>query len=146
VHKISGSSLKPNTVTGKQVKESTLGTVPRAATARKLPSPKVHNLTLISGWGNAPDFNDDAAYTIDAQGYVHLEGAISSEGLTDDPFVLPKKARPRHDTYVPVPQSGGYTGYLFIPADGVVEIASDPAASPGNEKIYTGLDGVTFLH
>jgi hypothetical protein len=27
-HKISGSTIKPNTVTGKQVKESTLGIVP----------------------------------------------------------------------------------------------------------------------
>jgi hypothetical protein len=33
--KISGSQIKPDTVTGKQVKESTLGTVPKAATATK---------------------------------------------------------------------------------------------------------------
>lgn len=34
-HQISGSSIKANTVTGKQVKESSLGVVPKAATADK---------------------------------------------------------------------------------------------------------------
>jgi hypothetical protein len=35
-HKISGSDLKKNSVTGKQIKESTLATVPSATNARKL--------------------------------------------------------------------------------------------------------------
>jgi hypothetical protein len=35
-HKISGSELKNNSVTGRQIKESTLSTVPSAANARKL--------------------------------------------------------------------------------------------------------------
>jgi hypothetical protein len=37
-------------VTGKQVKESTLGTVPHAVSAQRLPAAKPHNLKLINGW------------------------------------------------------------------------------------------------
>jgi hypothetical protein len=143
-HKISGSQLKPNTVTGKQVKESTLATVPSARTANHVVAAKRHLLTLIDGWQNDADFAHAAAYTIDAQGFVHLEGAISSTGIVDTPFVLPPGARPRRDTYEPVLENNGYIGDIYIRSTGDVEIENANNASPGNEKNYTGLDGVTF--
>lgn len=146
-HKISGSRLKSNTVTGKQIKESTLAIVPKAktaTTAQHIPPPTKHLLTLIDGWRNDADFKHDAAYTVDAQGYVHLEGAISSIGTDDTPFVLPIGARPAIDTNEPALQNNDYVGAISIPADGEVEIIDDPGVSAGNDFAFTSLDGITF--
>lgn len=146
VHKISGKQLKPNTVTGKQVKESTLSTVPRATTARHLAAPKHHELTLANGWLNdADEAEGPASYTIDAQGYVHLEGAISGVGSSSNQAItLDVAARPKHDMYVPVVQNNFYVGTLYVPVDGEVVIYNAGGAPPDNQTHYTSLDGATW--
>jgi hypothetical protein len=55
VQSIPGNRLMVNSLTGRQIKESTLGTVPTAtlaATASKLPPLKWHPVTLENGWQN----------------------------------------------------------------------------------------------
>ncbi len=52
-HKISGSQLKPNSVTGKQVKESTLATVPSAKNATELGGKKASSYISTSTTKNS---------------------------------------------------------------------------------------------
>lgn len=68
--KITGSSIKPDTVTGKQVKESTLGVVPKAASAAKATSATTAGNSLKLGGKPASSY---AAATASAtSGMVRL--------------------------------------------------------------------------
>lgn len=102
---IPGNRLQNNAVTGKQINETTLGAVPRAAlattaasatnaqhataadTAAHLTPPgEFHPLTLVSanGWtdASAPGAGHVTAhpvgYYVDREGFVHLEGAVEN--------------------------------------------------------------------
>jgi hypothetical protein len=89
VHKINGSDIKANTVTGKQIKESTLAAVPEAKTLPKL---AWHSLALESGWSmSTSGFQRPPAYAVDAQGIIHFRGAIqgTTEAIGHVAFVLP---------------------------------------------------------
>jgi len=74
---LSGNRLRVATVTGREIKESSLGTVPRAARAATLPALVWHPLHFINGWTNANGF-ESAGWAIDAQGVVHFRGQVVS--------------------------------------------------------------------
>jgi hypothetical protein len=143
-HKISGSELKANSVTGKQVKESTLGVVPEATS---LPPLKWHKLVMQHGWESAQGYRR-AAYAVDAQGIVHFRGAIDggTHGVTDTvAFTLPANAAPpaSHDMTLPVWVAAGDVEYFTV-------IKGDfyPEAGSGSGEIniahFADLEGITY--
>jgi hypothetical protein len=102
---IPGNRLKDNAVTGRQINESTLATVPRAVlaasaasattaknassadtAARLTPAGEFHPLTLdtANGWTDASAAGPGhvtahpAGYYEDREGFVHLEGAVEN--------------------------------------------------------------------
>jgi hypothetical protein len=138
-HSISGSKLKNNTLTGKQIKESTLGVVPKA---KSLPALVWHPLTLENGWENSNLATDSVpAYAVDAQGIVHLRGAI--EGGTDNgvAFTLPTSLDPTYGISVTAIEYDAYTGYLGVETNGDVYVVDSPEGPSG--PLYTSLDGIT---
>jgi hypothetical protein len=143
-HKISGSDLKPNSVTGKQVKESSLAVVPEA---RTLPPLKWHRLVMQNGWSSVVG-DRPAAYAVDAQGIVHLRGEITggTNGTTDNvAFTLPADAAPpaTHDTTLPVAAANGFLEYFTIIKGDFYPEAYD---GPGEAAIQSSanLEGITF--
>jgi hypothetical protein len=114
-HKISGGSIKPNTVTGKQVKESSLGTVPRA---KPLTPMTWHKLTLLHGWTSFAGAR--AEYAIDGLGQVHLRGQIKGGATFSTAFKLPPAARPTVTFGVPVMSGALLVNDLNIQKDGNV--------------------------
>jgi hypothetical protein len=150
-HLIDGGSLRPNSVTGKQVKESTLGVVPRARRATSLPMLRWHPIKLAKGaWKNYGQSYLAAAYAVDAEGIVHLRGAIkSTEGETGGgpAFVLPASLMAKTKTVTVlavagVPgsiQAGGASVLVISGGIGRIEPSADLAAGA-----FTSLDGITF--
>ncbi len=140
---ISGSQIKANTVTGKQVKESTLATVPKATLATKLPPLVWHPLALDAPWKSVGFTNFAAGYAVDAQGIVHLRGAITGGEENQDAFTLPADLTPSF-LKVPVQCTAG-VGFLEINEDGdhAVKVESQEETEDGGNQ-YTDLDGVTF--
>lgn len=144
--KISGHDLKPNSVTGKQIKESTLGIVPKAKT---LPALKWHRIALQHGWKNISSEARPAAYAVDAQGIVHLRGAITggTTGVTDTVvFTLPKAASPPKDddVYLPVNSVGVVEGGYLLVSDGSVFTEANSLAAETAVTNYASLEGITF--
>jgi hypothetical protein len=146
-----GNRLENNTVTGREVRESTLGVVPRAkravvaTTAVKVPAPPIDRLTLATGWSEFSTGTRAASYSVDAQGYVHLEGIIDAlTGSTVEPFVMPVGARPDATINEPIEEEGGYVGRITISATGVAVIYNAPGAPQNNDLKYTSLEGVTY--
>lgn len=138
---LSGNRLKNDTVTGKQVKESTLGPVKRAAQADKaltLPAVKKGALAFRAGWGASVFVQRTPRWVRDTQGFVHLEGAATRSSGTDLVIaVLPAGVRPSNDVYVPVYGDGGTAAYLQITNDGFVQLVDGPVS-------FVSLEGVTF--
>jgi hypothetical protein len=138
-HKISGSELKNNSVTGKQVKESTLGVVPKA---KKLTKPKLHKLTTLeSGWSDYGESENPAGYYKDGLGVVHLTGAIAGGTVANYAFTLPKGFRGEGFFSVSSSDSGGTSEG---PCDLTVYPSGDVYVQTGCDNYQVGLDGVTF--
>jgi hypothetical protein len=139
LHSIPGNRMMPNTLTGKQINESTLGTVPRAAT---LPALKWHRITdFFAGWSAFP--GRPPAYAIDAQGIVHLEGAIHGGMPTYRAFEIPADVvGPTSAVDMTVACGGpGQYGELSLSAGSAV--VSDGGVTSYCDD-FTSLDGVTF--
>ena len=133
-------------MTGAQINESTLTTVPTATRAKTLPALKWHDVTLMNGWTNyAAGVERPAAYAVDAQGIVHLRGAIRSGTSGVPAFALPAGLVPAGlDIDVsticgPV----GDTCYLDV-SDNTVTPNDSGTADPGSVANYTSLEGVTL--
>jgi hypothetical protein len=145
--KISGGDLTPNSVTGKQIKESTLATVPRATVASKLTAPTWHKITHFSnGWADFPAGLDirPAAYSVDAQGIVHLRGAITGGKSEHTAFTLPASVVSHSaNLYIPIDTNDHYIGMLQIMA-GDVTPTNAQGVGIDEAKTYTGLEGVSF--
>jgi hypothetical protein len=140
-----GNRIVSNSVTGTQIAESTLGHVPyanKAGTAAKL-SPLVwHKLTLAGGWSVIS--NDGApAYAVDAQGIVHLRGAICC-GTGTQAFSLPAGARPSKIAYLLVFSQGAYAAELAVLPTGKAYLYPGAGAPSTSTTSLTSLDGVTF--
>jgi hypothetical protein len=151
-HSIPGNRLENNAVTGAQIKESTLGTVPKATRATKLPALVWHVAALKNGWqttNTSTNRDGPASYALDAQGVVHLKGGV---GLSPAPiggtpntivFTLPVGMRPEHFMTISVPQVSDTTGELIIAPTGIVTVEDDEQMQSSGAQ-YTSLDGVTF--
>jgi hypothetical protein len=136
-HLINGSDIRPNSVTGRQVKESTLGIVPRATEAHKLPALKWHALKLDNSWIVS---DGRPAYAVDAQGLILLRGSIRGGNDDTEAFALPRAILPGRDQTVSVPTGGSTTGQLSIVATGQV-YPEDDADHPGSTTSFVSLDG-----
>jgi hypothetical protein len=140
-HSIAGDRMKNNTLTGKQIKESTLGTVPRAKT---LPPLKWHPIThFLNGWKAAPKDAGtlSVAYAVDAQGVVHLRGAITGGIEGDNAFALPAALAPKSLILNLSAVMGDN------PTPGVVEIRGgfvQPWPNGGAATFDTFLDGLSY--
>ncbi len=143
-HSIAGNRLKHNTITGKQVKESSLGTVPRAQT---LPPLVWHPIKPINGWADGsigtPAYRSPA-YAVDAQGLVHFRGTLDGGLSGTVAFTLPKADLPKPGLVVDCPMmaSGGKAAMLMFRSDGAAPGPGD--ASSGDISDLSILDGVTL--
>jgi hypothetical protein len=144
-HKISGSDLKPNSVTGKQVKESTLATVPKAREAKALPPLAWHRITtFFNNWEDYGHGTRPAASAVDAQGIVHFRGMVSGGLEGNLAFGLPKRLLPTNSLIdIPVQGSGGI-GFLFVspPQHGIV--VENQQSAEDDLTAGTSLDGVSY--
>jgi hypothetical protein len=142
-HSIPGNRLKNNTLTGTQIKESTLGTVPHATTASKLPALVWHPLSLAHHWVTYTSAFRTPSYAIDAQGFVHLAGAIKSGDPNSVAFVLPAAARPRFPEQLATDGNNGVSLRLLVQPNG--QVTPEDGTTQGNiAPLFTGLDGVEF--
>ncbi|MBJ7359213.1 hypothetical protein [Nocardioides sp.] len=142
---LSGNRLKPDSVTGKQVAEKSLGTVPtaaqadRAAVADRTPLSSVVPLAPATGWtSGAPGFAP-AGYRIDGSGLVHLSGTLlRTSGVSDLMTTLPAAARPSTTIDAPVITFSGAAGGISIEPNGQVQLF-------GGDAEYVSLEGVVYL-
>jgi hypothetical protein len=142
---IPGDRLEFNTLTGKQIKESTLATVPSATLAHKLPALKWHALTLENGWENlgAPVVRP-AGYAVDAQGVVHLRGEIGGGTSGTFAFTVPASVTPKgFAVELPITLHALYVGIVEVDTNGDGAIWDNPAET-GDAKSFSDLDGVTY--
>jgi hypothetical protein len=160
---IPGNRLKKNSVTGKQVNESTLSTVPSAdnannaanaataAIANTVAAPEpFHEVgapgepAFQSPWGNEnPNLGlTTAAFYKDQLGVVHLKGTVTGSS-TGTIFVLPSADLPTNNVEEGINRGSG-EGSLQI--CGTVEKACAPpgAVTAQNGTGDVNLDGVTF--
>jgi hypothetical protein len=136
---IPGNRLEYNTITGRQVKESTLGTVPKAAeatTAIKLPPLKWHTVTSFQN--NWIANGNPVGYAVDAQGIVHLRGAISGGTVGTEVAQLPTSFGDGEILLIPVAVVGGIGSIEIL--KGVLKVIS----GTGDSQSLTFLNGVTF--
>jgi hypothetical protein len=143
IQSIPGNRLVPNTVTGRQVQESTLGPVPRAKLAASVPPLKWHNITTLrNGWVPETGVTPLPGYAIDIQGIVHLRGYIQGGSVVATAFTLPASAAgPSGGVYLPVVCKGASVGALTLFQNAV---SIDPAVSGDNCSGFTGLEGLSF--
>jgi hypothetical protein len=140
IQSIPGNRLQVNGVTGRQVRESTLGTVPSAktaVTAKRLAPLVWHKLTLLNGWG--PALNGRvASYAVDSQGIVHLRGSMYNITPTNSIlFDLPLSLAPATAIRLPDAEQGT-VGVLVISVDGSVAMDNSGTAQ------FISLDGLTW--
>jgi hypothetical protein len=122
------------------------GTATLAGTAnlaKALPALVWYRLTLIDGW---TDYNGGAekrtpAYAVDAQGIVHLRGAIRQMTSGDNYFTqLPASVRPSIEIYLTVDAFNAGTARLDLSTSGQVETED----ADSDSRAFTSLDGVTY--
>ena len=146
---LSGNRLKPDTLTGKQVKEGTLATVPRAAsadtattattatTAKGLVPLTVTPLTLDANWQSS-DPTSFPVFMVDSQQIVRLQGAVQLNGSGNLIGTLPVAARPTDPVYATVVTLGFAIGVVGIGTNGQVRLNN------GNAN-FVSLDNISFL-
>ena len=139
---VSHLKLIKNTLTGAEIAESTLGKVPRATLADKanhLPAVTLHSFTLGSGWAQNSGFTLRAlGYFKDAQGFIHLQGAVTRTSGTGTVIgTLPPGARATDFTYFPIYTAGATFGSIYIASDGSINLFSGDAS-------FVSLEGVVF--
>jgi hypothetical protein len=134
--------ITKNTLTGTEINERRLGKVPRATLADKanrLPAARLRTLTVGTGWASATALtNRDLGFRKDAQGFVHLQGALTrSTGVGMVMATLPRGFRPYSYAYFPVFTKNGQLGSVQVAGDGTITLFDgDPA--------YVSLEGVVF--
>jgi hypothetical protein len=127
---ISGQKLEKDTLTGAEINEAKLGSLP--------PAP-IHTPALQHGWSELGGGWAPAGYFKDKLGEVHLVGAIQ-DGLTGNgnaPFVLPEGFRPSSlKEYLLA--CDGLVGSLDVSPNGSVEVYGSSCQSNAE------LDGISF--
>jgi hypothetical protein len=161
---LSGNRLRRHTVTGTQIKVSSLPKVPSAVnadsathavsagtatTANGLPALQWVPLTLINSWANGatPGLRIPAV-AVDAQGIVHFRGEIycTSKPCLLTFAILPTGLSPSFDVILAAPNGGNATGRVIVRTaseGGGIESADDPDHA-GSAQTVTALDGLTY--
>ena len=103
-------------------------------------------LQLINGWTASPFGTRAPAAALDGNDIVHLKGALSGIVLNSlQPFVLPKKFRPKQDVYIAIGLINAKPGRLIIQPNGVVRINPVRGISvPADAVRFTLLEGVSY--
>jgi hypothetical protein len=83
------------------------------------------------------------AYAVDAQGIVHLRGAMCC-GTTNQAFSLPTSARPGKTAYLLAFSQGAYAAELVVLPTGEAHVFPGGGAPPTSTTSLTSLEGVTF--
>ena len=124
-HSLSANRLKTDTVTGRQVDESTLATVPHATLADQMPASTLQTVTLANPWTAGPD--RPLGFRKDPAGIVHLQGQVGVAGIaTAHMFDLPAGARPAGPAYFAVSTGTNHDtpGIVVIRPNGAVSITA----------------------
>jgi hypothetical protein len=129
---ILGRDVAFDTLTGLDIKESKLGKVPSAANADTLGGVGASGFVRSEApaFTPIPGAGGTAAYDVDGNGYVHLQGT------SDGTFTLPAGARPADISRFAV-AGGSSPGVLTIDKTGTGTVSG----GGGGEA---SLDGVTF--
>jgi hypothetical protein len=98
-------------------------------------------LTLKSGWKDAPFSTNHAGVWQDNDGVVMFTGAISG-GVPGVAFTLPANDRPSRYVSIPVDMCNAAKGQLTIAPTGDVTVQSEGSFS--NASCFTSLDGASF--
>jgi hypothetical protein len=142
-HSLSGNRLKSDTVTGVEVVEASLGTVPRAASVDAVPAPTPRaELVLGTGWTGIGPVSETRAvgYRKDAGGVVHLQGAVGRTSGTNDVISqLPPGFRPAGKVYLLAFANGGTTAALEVDPDGALRYFG------GGQETFISLEDVSFI-
>jgi hypothetical protein len=134
-HKISGSSITKHSIAGNRLKPHTV--------SRGQIAPLVwHRAKLINHWKNLTSTRP-AAWAIDAQGLVHLQGEIEDGTQFQAAFTLPASARPNVSILIPVVVSALHIGSLDIESSGPVT-PGDADDFGGTASTETIMDGVVY--
>lgn len=99
------------------------------------------SLALKNGWTNTIYGTAHASARI-ISGIVHFRGAISTNGGSAAPFVLPKALRPARNVYVAVDLCSTHNGRLLIEPSGAVFVHVERSFE--DAQCFTSLDGATF--
>jgi hypothetical protein len=148
---LSGNRLKNDSVKGAKIQESSLTKVPSAETAdkatmattatiaTKVTPPPFMTMTYGLGWAQDTSFTfRKAGYRVDADGFVHLQGALTRTSGTGTLMAsVPASIAPVNFAYIPVVTSSGAPGSIFISALGEIELYT---GNPG----YVSLEGVSW--
>ena len=146
---VAGKKLKRNTIKGSEVKESALGKVPKAAkanTAANISPPEAEHVVdtsgeppFGSGWSNfSPSDRPPAAFYMDREGVVHLQGEVSrTSGTNDIIFTLPESYAPAKQQSFPAVGNGGVFATLSVRPTGEVDFDT------GNPGVLH-LNGITW--
>jgi hypothetical protein len=106
---------------------------------------RYRNLDLKNGWSAYGSNNYSPAAALDAQGIVHLRGAIA-QGIADgNNFARLQRAfRPDKDVYLPVDMTNANQGRVIILQSGQASATAEAGGSQSNAQLFTSLDGVTY--
>jgi hypothetical protein len=142
-HSLSGNRLKADTVTGAEVVESSLGTVPRAAAVDSVPAPSpLAGMVLGTGWDaiGSPSGTRAVGYRKDVAGVVHLQGAVGRTSGTNDVISqLPPGFRPAGKVFLLAFSNGGTTAGLRVDPDGALRYFG------GGLESFISLEDVSFI-
>ena len=105
---------------------------------------KYTGLDFKNTWQRAEGAYPPAA-ALDAQGVVHLRGAIQQATPGGSNFALLRKPfRPDKPVGMPVVMGGGTVGFVGIDPDGEAFATVLPGSPQSNAQAFTELDGVTY--
>jgi len=105
---------------------------------------KYKNLTLIDGWGSASGAYRPGA-ALDAQGIVHLRGAVAQGIASGDTFtVMPGPFRPDETVILTTGIVAANQGQLVINPNGEATLAPEQGGPATGHKLFSSLDGLTY--
>jgi hypothetical protein len=144
-HLISGASIKANSVTGKQVKESSLGPVPRAVSARRLggkPASAFASAAAASASGLAKIPTGGASHVVFARYPLTWHATCTVSGTTATFTISVTAAEDVNFT-----QGGSTDLGTVIAAGHTLEIDNGAVGGPLNTVTFysvTGADGTAY--
>jgi hypothetical protein len=99
-------------------------------------------LSLGNGWTDTT-YETASPKAKKINGIVYLQGAISTSGSNDEPFVLPSSLTPATNVYVPVDLCD-IKGRLHIQPNGVVTVQAESGEAV-NAQCFASLEGASYV-